>query len=493
MLLAMLQPAAPLVAAAGFASLTAAALLVGQESWSPATAVEMASLLALLGAGLLCGARTKRKDDIPRRAVILAAVLGFFATLSVAALVLNGLDPVRLHQSARSSSAALILPLSLAGALAVWRSRAAKYAAIPVLVIAAATTTAASSGFLDRFGRDPFLTPSDAIAWTTVTSPRVQEFSVPFFASSIRLSPAGRLIALVTDEGDDETGPITFQVGRPGGTLTEIVADDLFLLDDAELLIVDAEGDDVELRQLRSDVPDRVTWRVRLPGLVGERVSVIPEQKRWRVLAWDRERRHIVRAEGVVGSSQFERRQWPATESEQGWIHALASSGDTAIFVESSYKTGFLHTTRYAQLAWMLWPPDKETHFRAVDGDGVNDVAVSQLDAECHPGALSSDDLLCSAFDGTRTRFMAVDPASRRFQGLARVNGRFLVTNEATGNWLPGWLGSSPAVLNPTERLGFRLACDCRDGIAYLAATDRILAAIAHGSAGSTVRLYAIE
>lgn len=493
MLLAALQPAAPLVAAAGFAALTAAAMLVGHEDRTATTPLEMAVMLGLLGAGLLYAARAKRTDDIPVRAVTVAAALGVFAAVSVAAVVLSGLDPVRLHQSARSSTATPVLLLSFAGALTMWRSRGAKYAAIPVLVIAAATTTAASSGFLDRFGRDPFLAQADAIAWTTVTSEPVQEFSVPFSSSSIRLSPSGHLIALVADNEDDERGPVTFHVGRPGGALTEIVADNLFFLNDSELLIVDSDGDDVELRHVRSDTPARILWRVRVADAVGETVSVTAEQKRWRVLAWDRARRQIVRAEGVVGQPAFERRQWLADESDEGWTHALASSADDVVFVESRYETGFLHTTRFAPWAWMLWPPDSETRFRRASGGRTRDVAVSRLDARCHPGALPTDDLLCSAFDGTRTRFIAIDPASSRVQGIAWLDGRFFVTSESTGSWLSGWLGRSAAVLNPEQRRGFRLACDCSDRVIHIAATDRVLAAFATRNTGATVRLYGID
>ena len=493
MVLAMLQPAAPLVAAAGFASLTAAALLVGQEEWLGRTGLEMAVMLALFGGGLLYAARVKRTDDVPARAVILAGVLGVCAALSVATLVSSGVDPVRVHQSARSSTATPILLVSLAGALAVWRSRAAKYGAIPVLVTAAATSMAGSSGFLDRFGQDPFLAPSNAVAWTNVTSQPVQEFTVPFASSSIRISPGGRLVALVADEDVDERAPMTFHVGRPGAPLTDIVADDMFFLSDSELLLVDSEGEDIELRHVRSEMPAHVVWRMRLPSVVGEHVFVIAEQKRWRVLAWDRDRRHIVRAEGLVGSFEFERREWPAMESEEGWTHALAASADEALFVESRYKTGFLHETRYAQWAWLLWPPESETWFRGVTGDHVRDVAVSQLDARCHPGALPPDELLCSAFDGTRTRFIAVDPASGRVRGVAWVKGRFLVSGEPRGQWLGGWLGRSATVVNPLERRGFRLACDCRDGVFDVTASDRVLAAIARQSTGSTVRMYAID
>lgn len=333
-LLAVLQPAAPLVAAAGIASIAAAGLLTRHRGFDPGVVMELAVLLAGLGAILLYmlyRARSNRDEDIPRRAVVSVGLLGGCAALSVAGLALSGFDPVRIHQSARSATAAPVLLLAFAGALALWRSRIARYAAIPVIMVAAATSVAASSTFLDRFGHDPFLVRAESLAWRTVTGDTVREFTVPFSASGLQLSPAGRHVAITTGERE-EHDPLTFYLGRAGGTLTPVVADDLIFVDDEHVLLVRPEADGVELSQLKADSLEAVVWRAQVADMTGAELSIklptltTPETattaatRRWRVMGWNR-RRQVVRAEGLIGDAGVHRTEWPAVDTDEGWIN----------------------------------------------------------------------------------------------------------------------------------------------------------------------------
>lgn len=490
-LLAVLQPSAPLVAAAGFASMTAAGLLLREGGWGPTLNAELAFVFALFGAVLLIAARAKRKEDVPRPAVVAATVLGAIAALSAVTLVLSGIDAVRLHQSARSATAAPVLLVAFAGALTVWRSRLAKYAAIPVVLVAAATTAAASSTFLDRFGRDPFLAPADAFQWRSITTRALSEFSVPFYASSIRLSATGRHVAFVRTHENDLHGPATFHVGRPGERLTEIISEELSFVGDDEILLADTAAAHLELRLVRPGASQEVLWRIQVPDVVRETLHVTSADRRWRVMGWDHDRQNIVRVEGVLGEPTFERQEWPAEDVVEGLDHLLAASGDAALVVENRYEMGVLPRAWY--WTWWLFPPGSQTWFRAATGGTIVDLGTSRLDANCHSAALSTDALLCGAFDGTRTRFISIDPASKRIAGVAWLNGRFFSTCKSAGGWLCGWLNGSSIALNPERRQAIQIEGSRGERVFEIAVAGELLATLASNGTGSTVKFYPAE
>jgi Zn-dependent protease with chaperone function len=490
-LLAVLQPSAPLVAAAGLASMTAAGLLLREGSWGPTLNAELAFVFALFGTVLLVAARAKRKEDVPRRAVLAAAVLGAIAALSAVALVLSGVDPVRLHQSARSTTAAPVLLVAFAGALTVWRSRLAKYAAIPVVVVAAATTAAASSAFLDRFGRDPFLAPADSFQWTTITTGALSEFSVPFYASSVRLSATGRYVAFVKTSDNGIYGPSTFHVGRPGQRLREIVSEELAFVGDEEILLADAAAADLELRLVRPGGSQEVLWRIQVPDVVRKTLHVTSADRRWRVMGWDHGHQNIVRIDGILGEPKFERKEWPAKDVVEGLDQLLAASGDAALVVENRYEMGVLPREWY--WTWWLFPPEPQTWFRAATGGALVDLGTSRLDANCHSAALSTDALLCGAFDGTRTRFISIDPASKRIAGVAWLNGRFFSTCQSAGGWLCGWLNGSSVALNPARRQAIQIEGSRGERVVEIAVASDLLATLASNATGSTVKFYPVE
>jgi Zn-dependent protease with chaperone function len=486
--LALLQPASPLIAAAGIASLGAACVLVLRGSFFDAgIAADIAFCLAVLGVGLLYLARKGRGEPVPRRAAIAAVFLGSAAALSVGLLAMGGINPVRLHQSARSATDTPVLLVAFAAALALWRSRTARYAAVPVVMVAAATSVAASSAFLDRFGDDPFLAQAEPVAWRIISGGAASEFTVPFIASAIRLSPSGSRVAVVTGE-PDEGDAVTFHVGRPG-TLTPVDAAELIFLDDENVLTLEPDGNGVELRQLRADAPKEAGWRVRVPDV--STATLTRGARRWRVMGWSRDR-HIVRAEGEIGAETVQRTEWPPVAAAEGWVKSMAASGDDLLLVESRLS-GFPSNFGLWRWAW-LFQADSETHFRAARaGEPVADVASSQMDAQCFAGALDGDALACGAFDGTRTRFVAIDPVARRLSGVAWVEGRFYPLGTATGPWLTGWRDCAAAALNLARRQAIQVGACGADRVFRVSASDRVVAALSYNGTGTTIRLYPLN
>ena len=488
-LLALLQPASPLVAAAGIASLSAGALLMRHAGAASLLIVECALVLAALGFALLYISRSNRDEPMPRRAVAAAVLLGVCAALSVVGVALGGLDPVRLHQSARSATAAPILLMAFAGALAMWRSKAARYAAIPVLIIAAATSAAASGTFLDRFGRDPFLTgPQQSIVWSTVEGAALSELTVPRSIASVELSPGGGALAIVPGEPQDD-GPVTFHVGPAQGPLTEVSADALTFLDDEHVLVMVPSGDGVELRQVKAAATGPVLWRTHVADAADADLSIrrVGSTVRWRVMAWNRNRR-LVRAEGTVGREDGVRAEWPLSTAAGAWIEYKTASGNHALVVETAYGPGLAQSLDLWRWAW-LFQPDREARFRAATGDTVHDVAVSRLDAACFTGVID-ESLLCGAFDGTRTRFVSFDPSTRQIAGVAWLDGQFYAPDGSDGEWIAGWHGGGAVVVHPLRRQGIKPPEEPFTRVFQMAAAERAVATVSYNAAGSTVRVY---
>jgi len=185
--------------------------------------------------------------------------------------------------------------------------------------------------------------------------------------------------------------------------------------------------------------------------------------------------------------------EWLATDTDDGWIQSIAASGNDALFVEAHYNVGFLQ--RHGLWRWAsLFQPDPETRFRAVGTGAAVDVAVSRLDAQCFGTALNNDELLCGAFDGTRTRFIALDPASKRIAGVAWLDGRFVTMGSSPGEWQAGWRDGAPVALNPRRRQAIEVERDGNDRVFQIAASEHLVGTIAYkGVAGSTVKLYTLD
>ena len=118
-LLALLKPSLPLLVGAGLAALTAGALAVRDYGDTAFVAV-MSVPLAVIGMVLLAFAWGHRHDARHGMRPFIA-LLALAAAVAVAAVTMNGVDLLRLHQSARSMPSATVLSVALAGALACSR------------------------------------------------------------------------------------------------------------------------------------------------------------------------------------------------------------------------------------------------------------------------------------------------------------------------------------------------------------------------------------
>jgi hypothetical protein len=209
-------------------------------------------------------------------------------------------------------------------------------------------------------------------------------------------------------------------------------------------------------------------------------------------VGWDRSRRQIVRAEGQVGSDDITQVRWPVPtvgRDARGWPTATAAATSGALVLETRYDA-YLS----AQFLWrsLLLPPGHaSSQLRRINAESQDVLSVSEIDTACVTDAADDDRLVCTAFDGTRTRILAIDPATSVVSPVAILDGRFVIHGRPAHGWLTGWKDSRPVALRLATREGW--APSDRTAVYGLAVADRFLGTVSGEDQGVVVRLFAME
>jgi Zn-dependent protease with chaperone function len=491
---ASLRSAAAFFAAAGAAALGAAAL-VGREAIEGGAfaAAWPALLLLVFGVALLAGAWRKRHDDSGRLVNAGTAGLAALALLCVGAIAMRGGDVVRLYQASAALPAAAVLPLALAGALAMRPRRAWRIAAVPVCLVGLMIGIAGSGSFLHAFGRDPFLVDAPLLPVQTLTGSPVADVTLPGILSGLRLSPGGTRIALMKYTA----GPrpvMRFSVGAPGSGFTSIAATDLLFLDDDRVLAMTVDGVRARLQELRVG-SDSAAWEQSIENLAGPRLAYRRGSNRWVVTGMDDEGR-LVSVEGIVGGGSLTRREWNLMDRDEV-TEAWAIEGDTALRAQRGFGFdprggGALALTLMAMLDGL------ETRLTRITPAGRTDVAVSRLETFCTDHAFNGERLVCMAYDGARTHVFAFAPAADTPDAIGSLAGHFLASMPTREGWVSGWTTTGLGAVNLPGYVALDLVS--RRLVAVpgelraeeVTAAGDVAAIVTHDTSSTRVRLYAL-
>ena len=96
------------------------------------------------------------------------------------------------------------------------------------------------------------------------------------------------------------------------------------------------------------------------------------------------------------------------------------------------------------------------------------------------------------AFDGSRTRFFAIDAATQRLAAQASIASRIYVSNIDDSDWLIGWWDQSPAALHPGTRQAVELGNETGARPYQIAMGSHVMAGIFPEGRTSTVRIYSL-
>ncbi len=488
-LLALIKPSVPLLVGAGLAALTAAGLAALDNGTFTYMSV-MALPLVVTGLMLLAFAWNHRHDARQGMRPYIT-LLGVLAALAVAALTINGVDVVRLHQSARSMPSATVLLVAFAGALACSKVRRVRLAGAVVALAALATTLAASTTFLYLVAADPFLVHGPPLGWVPVGPAAVGEFDVPSGTSGIDLSPNGRYVAAYRD-ADDEDDPSTFQIGRIGESLTSIPADDVAFVNDDQLLVVQSDSHGTTLKTLRLNPSGDVVWRHALDDLFAPSLSFDRPTGRWRLMGRG-EDGSIVRVEGVIGTSDVQRKRWPASDSTEHYIDALTTAGPDMLLVETRYDPGLLSHVIPGRWTWayMLLPFNRVSRYATVTDRGRQTFGESMLGVDCVAEVLLENGLACTVFDGTRTHIVKIAAETGHVEGIGWLNGQFVSNQNVARGWLTGWARGRAVAIRLTTGEVLYMA-DSAGAVSSVSVVGDRLATVAGGDSRFIVRVYAV-
>jgi hypothetical protein len=400
---------------------------------------------------------------------------------------------VRLHLGARGIQSASVLPIACAAALLFWRPRGWRLGASVAAAIGFAAFSAGSIAFLDAFGRDALLVPAGPLRSTLIDGPALAELSLGFPASDLRLSPTGRHVAVTRGAGDeygDASG--TFFVGPARGPLVEVPATDLLFIGDEQVLTMEPRRGGIDLRRLRADAPGVRLWEHHVPGILVAQIAVDADARTWQAIGFDGTRR-IVRVEGTIGEDALAPRR-RTTGDRAGSLLALAAAGEAAVGVESRYAPALPFTLGLWRMGSWLPMGEMDSRIWAIVGSDRFDLGTSALEVRCVGERAGIPRLICVTFEGTRSRFVIVDPRSRRLSGVGLLPGRFFAGARASDGWLPGWYdGSSVAVRLDTGEV-IRVAPPGGDDVVTEITGARYAAgAVLQNGSGSKIRVYSLN
>ena len=492
-LLALARPAAPLLAAAGASLIAGAGLALRESDWSGLDLQPWVSLgLAAFGAMLLWTA-WQRREGAPQTMVNrFVTGIGALAGVALVAVLSDGADVIHVHQAARALPAVVVLSVGFAAAIACYSGWRARVSAATAVIVALAMATVGAVPFLDRFGTDPLLLPSETMASVKLTGEPSAEFTLPFYANDVRLSPNGVYISTYDMRDSRVHGhDPTFHVGRLGGPLTPLPADAVMFLDDERVLTLDEDDDGARIEERALADLGTVVWQHRVSGLGEVHLSIDRASRVWRILGWDSEGR-VVRVRGTVGQDDDEITRWTSPVEEPGWSTTAAASGSHALIVNTEYDFGRLGGMTVVRAFTMLRPSATVSHLWHLAESGGKDLGTSLLASECTPGAFGDERLVCSAYDGTRTRLVALDPGTGAISAIGAFAGRFTSDRHTSYGLLAGWCDSTPCALRLHTRQLVTFA-ERRQAVLGFTSSDRCLGVVGVDGSQSKLRLFPLS
>ena len=491
-IIAALAPAAAVLNAAGGAAFVTAVVILARGGGDAAGNIAFAIILGVVGAGFLLMARTRQTDtaQTPPAAI---AVLAVAAVVATAGIALGGFDPVRLHQGARDVSAAPVLLVALAAACWSWRHRPqVRYVPLAAALTGVTTVVMGSTLFLEHVGRDPFLGHAAPLRWAIMEAEQETTFDIPFEIESLRFSPNGRLAAFVRaehDDGNTRAAPPVFHLRSGDGSLTALRGSDLAFLDDRRVLLLALDESGAEITIASFDGAPALDWRQRVSGIRAASLTYQRARNEWVLIGRDGDG-SVVRAIGAVGRVGFRQAAWKGLADKGAWMNAIATRGDAAIALQKNYDYGILGRTLAMRLPAALIPTFPESRLWRLGPGARAETGRSLLDVNCGIESRDDEGMMCTAFDGARTRIVAVEPATAAVTAFGRIDGPFYADPAGTRGWLTGWWLGAPAAIHLDTRTGLRLPYHAGEYVTVIAPAESVIGAAAPIEGGMRVRLY---
>ena len=451
----------------------------------------IALTLASLGAVWIFMATRTSTLPPDRRDTLAFAGLGACAALAGLAIFFTGSDALGLHQNAVAMSGGVAMIAAFSGALLFTPGRFTRpLAALPAM-IAIAGMVAGTGTFLDRFGRDPFLGQSAPFERQIVSGQPAAEFTVPFAVSELRVSPRGERIALATHDYEKGRAGMAFHVGKPGGPFSPIAADDVAFVDDERLLATRSRMGSIEIQELSADAPATPVWSSEIRNVYATQLLVHPNSSHWTIVGIDDEQQ-VVRVDGEIGKAGSRETRWPVARPGV-YPTAIVGAGSEVLVVETDYDFALGEGDVFSPWLWLrvFQGANPGVRWWRTGKDHSAKVGSSRLGTTCSIAGAPENHVLCSAFDGRRTRFILIDGESGELTPVGWLPGRFLNFNRGAGEWVSGYCGSTVTLVNARRRQTLQFGSDeYRGGLQSTAATDSVVVGAWGQATSTTIRVF---
>jgi hypothetical protein len=402
----------------------------------------------------------------------------------------NASDAVGLHQSARDWPAAAVLGCALAGMLTRWRTRLALGGSVMLLIASTGMAFVGSTAFLDRFGVDAFLGPAASVTVKSIDGSPLTQFPIPFIPTEVRLSRTGRYVAVASEDDDERT---SFHVGRAGGPLATVDADSVVFIGDDRVLALKHDRAGATVSELAPDSPGTVVWQRQLTHVASAKLSVDVGHGEWRLLGLNHDHQ-IVRMAGDMDGRALSERNWLVPDGTEEWADPIATAGDRVMIAATRYERDVVTTGPWRRLLMAFPPvPRSRTRLRILGPSGVDDVGVTHFNPTCDAALLDPGQVVCAAFDGSRTAIFRLDSSLRRLTPIASMAGRFYPQRHRSAGWITGWGQGGGVALRLDSREAFRVVLPEGGRSPQIDVSERVLGALAYGDGVATMRLYSLD
>jgi archaeosine-15-forming tRNA-guanine transglycosylase len=300
-------------------------------------------------------------------------------------------------------------------------------------------------------------------------------------------------VALVIEDDDEET---RFHVGRTGGQYTDFNADDaVFLTDDRLLLLDRPSGSRVRLREIDVRDPTRVVVQHELDGVVSTALTYDSDAREWVLLGRSATRSNsdIVRVSGRSGDAAVKERRWAMRDTSLRGT-PVTSAIDGALVSDLDY--GQIGTARSVFVAWTAvlgGYTAAQSRLWTIGDRGASLRLTTHLELQCAAAHMADADVVCGAFDGSRTRMFVMNDRAEHVRVVGWLPGRFYFQGSSSGAWLPGWSRSDLVVLRLDGREALRFTDASGARIRHVAVSDSVVAAVAARDGRATLTVYARE
>jgi hypothetical protein len=114
----------------------------------------------------------------------------------------------------------------------------------------------------------------------------------------------------------------------------------------------------------------------------------------------------------------------------------------------------------------------------------------SLLDVGCMGDALPDGQLLCTAFDGTRTRILALEADRGSVTAIGMIDGQFHPDAVNSRGWLTGWSSGRPTAIRLATREALRPPSVAHEFVNLVAPAESVIATATMMNGRTRVRLY---